>query len=715
MSIDRILRSAWLVAAVASLMAPARPAYSAQNENASQPATRNAPPATAAAPETPSTSPTFRAPERPIVTPMTPAPRDHDDEPITIGHESEFWPSISGPLLYWFAAVFILVLTMHLRPMLSARNLDGLVLAATALVLAVRRNEEPVLGLNTTITWQSASYILLTAAAVYWLLRGVRFVSSRNVPRFLENVKPGAMVVLVIAGLCIAFGHIFTSPISRTSADATAGGLYVLETGKLPYGDVSGHDSHSPLLYLVHAGALKVLPAESSEPGESQHFVMNWNNHETWMHGDWWEYAELNAPRAVNALLLALLILAVYLLGARLHSAAVGLTMVAILCVFPGALDSFGQPGIMLAAVLLTLSVLLSLMGGAAMLLSALLLVLCATVWPWAWLILPVLLGFALRRAGAGAAALLGVIAGLALVGFGLMNLVRPTVPSVDRALRVANEPATTIISHENGGWRIEPRPANEPAARAVTAPLWKALVDADPTTLDPQSLDQDAGRHAASAPGSLLYRQLEPTLAAREPLQRSYRNAVALQSPAVRALAAIRTVLEATWLAPRPEGAPAGAWGYWGEDDPARRATWVNIRRVVKVLATLMCLALGVLLLRGWQVLRHQFVGGVLVATAFGLIASGEGPVANMAWLLPIVLATFALHHQDPPGTRPPARPGAGGPQPLPRAATAAAAAPVPNPASPSTPSWGRPPSQQAAAAQPIEAGAAPRISVEE
>ncbi|MFQ5807757.1 MAG: hypothetical protein ACE5I3_15025, partial [Phycisphaerae bacterium] len=263
---------------------------------------------------------------------------------------ADFLPELSGSTLAWIAAVVILLLTLQTKPLLSWHNLDGLVLALTALLLSLRNNGGVIQGDPTGQTVQWWTYLLLTLVGLYWVARGLKLLLAKTVPALGPNVSEGAMIVLIIAGLCIAASHVAKAPLSAGSRDGLIGGICVAETGQLPYGDAFGHDARSPLLYLLHAGVVKLV--EPTYEPSLDPVAMRWADRKAWLNDAAWETVDLTAVRLVNALLFVLLVGALAGIGHRHHSIALGQMLVVILCIFPGALECLARPEIMLPTTL---------------------------------------------------------------------------------------------------------------------------------------------------------------------------------------------------------------------------------------------------------------------------------------------------------------------------------------------------------------------------
>jgi hypothetical protein len=272
------------------------------------------------------------------------------------------WPDLRGPVLTWFAVFVILLLALQAKPLLAWRNLDGLVLAATCLLLALRANTDAAPTRFVGQTWQWSSYLALTIVAAYWLLRGLHLVFTRVARVGGCNLSSGAMLVLVVAGLAISIDQIVRTPISPGSRDAMIGGVQMARSGKLPYGDVSGSDSRSPLLYVLHAGAAgltEMVAADDEVPAATTSLAGRQGSPNRQLVS-----VEVTAVRVVNAVLLVITAAGLYLVGRRLHSSAMGFSIVAIFCVFPGVVECLPRPEIMLPAALLTWGLAFALLPG---------------------------------------------------------------------------------------------------------------------------------------------------------------------------------------------------------------------------------------------------------------------------------------------------------------------------------------------------------------
>ena len=140
----------------------------------------------------------------------------------------------------WISVVFVLALTLRTNQWLSFRNLDGVVLAGTCVLLAMRSIDGDVGG---SMRWWS--YLLLTVASLYWLTRGVLLVRARSTPFHGGNVAGGGMLVMLLFALSVAVTTVATAPVSPASRDAIIGGQYMAATGKLPAGHTVGVDARA--------------------------------------------------------------------------------------------------------------------------------------------------------------------------------------------------------------------------------------------------------------------------------------------------------------------------------------------------------------------------------------------------------------------------------------------------------------------------------------
>jgi len=568
-----------------------------------------------------------------------------------------FWPDLSWPTVCWFAVVVVLALTMRPKPLLTLRNLDGLVLAGMCLLLALRQLEQWSDGRTPTPSaWAS---IGLTAAALYWLLRGIVLLLATKAAAPPTTVPEGVRLVLLLAGLALSIRQIATAPISAASRDGIVGGLYMTKTGKLPYGDLPAYESQSPLLYLLHAPAVQLLPPTLIQPDTDEPQPMTWDNRDEWLPQPWVQHGDLAAARLVNATLFMLMFIGAVIIGQRWAVAGGGWTLAALFAVFPGALECLPRPDIMLATTLLTWAVATALLSGAGLVLSSFCLVLAGVAWPWAWLSLPILLAFCFGRgAWLALAGSLGLVIGAAVCLTGIFWLVQPALPRADGALLLAGlrpaytarllEPDTLIIDrHEEAGEQLPMPP--------VSRYLWRALLAGESLTLSSNNRDADSPQinwPNAVLGSRVLYREIKPVGPARAILQERYRRAVADLPIWQRMVSDLRTVLEATWV-PWAKPAPAvpSAWELWA-GPPPWPAGWVWARRGAKLAAALLVIWSALAIFFGRRTQKQHLVGAMLLAGCATLLASADGAMTNLVWPLPLISALWAIY-QPPAMTR--------------------------------------------------------------
>lgn len=584
--------------------------------------------ATSPTPAEAQTKPTATAPDWLAISGDKGYPDDPriDDSPLprvpAEGVASTAWPDLSLPTLAWFGAIVVLALTLRSRPALSVRNIDGIVLAATCALLAFR----PLSGTDPadSAAWWAA--LLLALAALYWLLRGFGLLLTRAGPVAVELVPRSVLAVFLLAGLALCVHRLVTTPLSEVAETGVLGGEIVAETGRLPYGNPPAADYQSPLVYLLHAGVIRALPAGGDTAGTLVH-----------------------AARLSGAVLLALMVLGLLIVGRRLHSPAAGLLMVTLFCVSPGALESLSRPDSLIPAVLLVWTLVFALLPVFGGLLATACLVLAGVAWPWAWLGLPVLLAYFLRRGWAALGSLLGLAGGVALLVFGLLQLVQPALPRETGALATAGlRPTYAARQADDGTVLIDRRDVEgeEVPSSAFSRRLWRALITNDATLVrSPRAVDGvriDFGNDVDAQ--QITYWRVSPAPRAAPALQATYREALAQAPAQQRLLANARTVLEATWLAEQRPAPPArSTWDLWG----TAPGDWA--RRLVKLAVVLLVLWLAVAVLLGRRNRPRHLVGGLLVVAAATLLASAPGPANNLVWLLAAVLPLWALRPDAP------------------------------------------------------------------
>ncbi|MBU0638630.1 MAG: hypothetical protein KKB50_07185 [Planctomycetes bacterium] len=558
-----------------------------------------------------------------------------------------WWLRVAQPGLTWFAVCVILLLTVQLKPVLSLRNGDGLVLALCCLLLSLRLDTGMLpdgFGGQTLQWW---SYLLLSLAAVYWLFRGGWLLMSPTVTSGGCNVSSGAMLILVVVGLVLGAVAIGAAPLSEGSRDGLVGGVYTAQHGTLPYGDTYGHDGRSPLLYLVHAGALHVCgtPAE-----------LDWRTYSRYdARGAVASTStEMVAVQLVNRLLFVLTLGGLYVLGRGLHSASLGLTVVVILCVFPGTRECLPRPEIMLPTLLLTWSVAFVFLRGLGGLVATLCLVLAGLAWPWAWLGLPILLAYFLRQGWHALGSVAGLAGGAAVCLVGLTWLAEPNAPRADGALAAAGlQPAYAGRQVAEGTLVLDPWVSETTLEPDFKSWLWRPLVESE--SADLSNLGMSGQRIAVAPPngvdaGAIMYRSIAAPDSVWAKLRPGYRAALADLPLRARVCSAIRTVLEATWL-PAVRSVPPGrgAWECWASPQNAER--WTLIRRIAKLTTALLAVVVAVQVYFWNRTRPHQLVGALLAVCSAALLASEMGAVTNLAWLLPLALGAMVATTGVPPG----------------------------------------------------------------
>jgi len=549
---------------------------------------------------------------------------------------ASLWPELRGATLTWLGVLVVLLLTLQISPLLAVRNLDGLMIAVTALLLAFRHDYESV-GAPGSTTRQSLAYSLLAVVLLYWFLRGFFTLRARMVPAATVNVSEGAMIVLLAAVLTVALSHIATGPLEAGARDGLIGGLCLAETGALPYGDAPGHDMHSPALYIINSAMVKAAPPAAVRPsGETA--PLSWSNREQWRQGDWWRSLDKTPIRAMNALLLILTLLALLVIGTRLNSLPTGLTLVAIFAAFPGAMECFNRPDVMLPTMLLAWSLALALVPAGG-LLAALFLVAAGLAWPWAWLALPVMLGYFIRQGWNGVGATAGLIAGVAVCIVGVSQLVQPALPTYRGAVGHSGENPTHVARvGEDGQLKIEPGRQAEAVEAGWSRLLWDRLLSADSATVN-----------------EVRVQHIVADEAAHEPVQQRYRATLKDLPETTRFWASLRTVLEYTWLPQNPAEKPQtslaaapetieGAWDLWALET-GDAGMWLYIRRGVKILAVAAALLFGVGLLRLRQPLVYKLTGAVGATLALGMLSTEMSAATHWAVILPALLAVYASH----------------------------------------------------------------------
>lgn len=556
------------------------------------------------------------------------------DAPKMVHLLDVFTPPLSNTAATWIAVTILLVLLLQDRPFLSARNLDALVLALTALAFPLRQMNVGIQGDPTGRTLQWWSYLLLSLSAAYWVIRGLWIARSRTMFVFEPNVSGMAKMILIVAVLCISMSQIMTAPLSAGSRDGLIGGSYLSTNFKLPYGQLVDQDDHGPLLYWLHAGVCRLMGPMYTPTGPvgDQPFVVT---------GE-----DLEAARITNAVLFVLTFLGLAYLGRRLHSPTVGLTLGVLFAVFPGVIDSLAHPSAMLAAMLITWSLALvdfPLLGG---FLSVLLSAAAGLSWPWAWLLTPVLTLYLLRKKYLWPGAVLAWPAAIAGILWMMYQFVVPAPPRPTGALLGAGQSPSFTVSENGGRLKLATAAAVSPPSSPFTRWVWNALLSCDDLTLatcaaDLPPLDLPEGTNASQ----IRIRDVatvDPHAAAL--LQRGYGNAALREPLPTRLCLTLRTVLEATWLSqPSSDNDPRGAWSYWLNNDESQQTLWINLRRAAKIVAVFVAFVAGLLIVGAPRVRSHQLLGGCAAVCAAALLAGQSGAIDRWVLVMPALLALVA------------------------------------------------------------------------
>jgi hypothetical protein len=552
----------------------------------------------------------------------------------------------------WFAAVVILALSVRPRQFFTVRTLDAIVLAGICLLMLYRGDVVSKCG-GTTAQWWA--YFGLTIAVCYWVVRGFMLVLQTQAIPLAGKLPAGSTLVLFLAAFALCLHQIATAPLSESSRDGLVGGLYVVDTGQLPYGEDPLVTRHSPVMALLHAGACRLTPPALPDRSSERMIPMAWSNRADWETESWADDADVTAARLVNGTLFLLLLAGVLTVGQRLFSAECGLEMAALLCAFPGTLECINDPSVLAPAALIAIATALTLLPRFGGLLGTFAFVFAGIAWPWAWLGVPIALAYAFRRGLQALGGIVGFAAGVAVVGVGINGLVQPTLPRPFGALRVAGQPAPYAASLDDTQQLvIERRTAQAEATddRAATGFLWRALLAADTAAIRvsgetdvtlPTSLPADLAEQR------ILFRELSVRHDAQNRVQEEYRQAVARLPAPAQCAVRLRTAVEAVWLpvAARATVSPT-PWALWskGEDDVASR--WITIRRAAKVVAVLLSLAAALAVFLHPRPRARQVAGALLATVAAVMLAASHGAAAHLILLAPVALMAWAAYDRD-------------------------------------------------------------------
>lgn len=576
----------------------------------------------------PATQATSAPPLMPNRSMQTPAPIDvAERSPL----ESIELPQFDFPATALFGAVVVLVLFLTSRPVTTGRSLDACVLALGCLLLSLRGGAPALFGPSTA--W--VTYTLLTLIGAYWLARGLVFMRASSVSRTTVGVGESAQGILAVAALLFGMHAIANNPLTKASQDGLIGGVHLLHTGHMPYGETISYDGQSPLVYALHAGIARLMPPEFAVGSEL--VPLTWDRRDLWSGVNWAETEGVAAARMVNAILFLLCLVGLMLLGRWLHSVSMGLALAAAFGVMPGVHECLSRPDIMLPVALLVWTLFFATLPGLGALLAGALMVLAGLAWPWLWLALPALLMWFASRGWVGTAGAIGMVGGVAGVVFVTVGLTIPSPPRPTGAIAAAGITPTHIARLDGSRIVIAAHPGVASASIGLRAKLWQMLLDRESGA----TAIRDPNVNFEGAPGDLSFREVAVAPEARDTLTPLYRTAVSANGYLPR----LRTLLEAVWLPAVPsEPTARGAWHVWGSDSPERDEQMVTVRRAMKVAAGILAMLLAVMVIVNRLNQPYQLVGVMTAISAAALIASESGAVANLALLLTPALLLFAV-----------------------------------------------------------------------
>ncbi|MFO0838054.1 MAG: hypothetical protein U1D55_05960 [Phycisphaerae bacterium] len=557
------------------------------------------------------------------------------------------WFDPNGPVLTWIGIVVVLMLTLQASPFASLRNIDAIMLAGSALALALRENQTSIWLGQTEYAAQTLAHVWLAIAAGYFLLRGLGLLRLRVAVAAPLAVSTSAAGILALGLTILAFARVSVASNTPAARDGLIGGIVTAETGRLPYGQIDSNDSRSPLLYALYAGSWKAahLDAVPLLPGAG----VSQRDATTWAPViDWGMFPDARPIRIVNYALLTLLLGAAYIIGQRLHSGAMGVCLIALVCAFPGATECFARPDIMLAAALMGWSLAMAVMPGVGGLLGTLLLVGAGLAWPWAWLALPAMVVYFLRRRWEGVGSLVGLIAGIAAIVYALPQVITPALPSPERSLAHVGRAPKFSASLENERLIVTPAEPKQIPAPQFNAFIWRPLLMVDDgialraSAVEPTPIALPEGQAA------IPYGDIAADGTAKDALKRLYRKSVTESSRATQTIAALRTLIECTWLG--AGGAEsAGCWDFWASRNLPGADQLTPIRRAVKLAAGLIGLiaALAFMLSRPHGL--QNLIGALLAVSAAAMLASDGGAATEWVWIMPALAATLTFERGRP------------------------------------------------------------------
>lgn len=159
-------------------------------------------------------------------------------------------PPLGDPTkLTWFhlsAAAVVVALYFNFRRPIALRNWDVVALFAM------------MPGLLLVTTQAKSGYILLFAAAGYWVGRCLLDVTLDKRPEFQCNLTGGGLAFLLVASLGYYTAVVFTRPLDPTSRAAVHGAKSLLQVKRMPYRDADGQVLLGPAYYWLYVPAVAI-------------------------------------------------------------------------------------------------------------------------------------------------------------------------------------------------------------------------------------------------------------------------------------------------------------------------------------------------------------------------------------------------------------------------------------------------------------------------
>ncbi|MGE3180003.1 MAG: hypothetical protein AB7N71_00085 [Phycisphaerae bacterium] len=563
------------------------------------------------------------------------------------------WPSFNRVQFAWIGVLGILAITLMLRRGSELAALDGLLLAFAATCMLLRSvHTTPDFLVGHDLSWWT--YLALLAIVVYFAVRGMFLLGNQVPDQVGRSGNEGAAFVFLVAAILFGTWYAKNVPPAQASVDGLLGGRETMDFGTLPYGTTSNHNHRSPLLYLWYASLAK-MDLVNPLPDRASEFEFERTNFEVRTQVAPYLWYSARPILWSNLFFAGLTLIGLMVIGSRLHSASVGLSLAALFALFPGTLDAITNSELLLGTALLTWAIafsLLPLLGG---FFGALFFVAAGFVWPWAWLGLPILLAYSWVRGWMVVWSIFGFLAGVGLFVWALPILVPASLPQPRGFWSDSAEfpRYAAAFDPEQLTLTITPmteRQRTELAAEPHTfAPMIDWLLRQGSTTIDrlastsfsdgrvviAEGVDPHTTHYAAILPVDEL---------SRSKLQAQYQFDMSTADPKKQFMGSLRTLIEDTW---RPGKSPysleQSAWRSWGALEKSKADQIRTIRRVIKTMALVLAALCSVILLSRKAVAPPAFVGALLAVLAVGFIASLNGPGDHWAWILPAMLAAHA------------------------------------------------------------------------